>query len=125
MKKEQAIHQFWSGFGLKAYDEQTVPTGDDAPAFPYITYEVITDSLGYPVALTGSLWYRSTSWTDITDKKDQIAEYIGYGHKIIKIDGGYMYLTRGTPFAQRMGDENDDMIRRIFINIECEYLTAN
>jgi len=125
MKKEQAIHQFWSGFGLKAYDEQTVPTGDDAPAFPYITYEVITDSLGYPVALTGSLWYRSTSWTDITAKKDKIAESIGYGHKTIKIDGGYMYLTRGTPFAQRMGDENDNMIRRIYIQINCEYLTAD
>lgn len=123
--KEQAIHQFWSGFGLKAYDEQTVPTGDDAPAFPYITYEVITDNLNHPVMLTGSLWYRSASWAEITAKKDLIANSIGYGHKIIKIDGGYMYLTRGTPFAQRMGDETDDMIRRIYIQINCEYLTAN
>lgn len=124
MNKEQAIHSFWSGFGLKAYDEQTVPTGDDAPAFPYITYEVITNNIGNPVQLTASLWYRTTGWTEITAKKDQIAGAIGYGHKIIKIDGGYMYLTLGSPFAQRMADDTDDMIRRIYMQINCEYLTA-
>lgn len=125
MIKEQAIHQFWSSFGLKAYDEQTVPTGDDAPAFPYITYEVITDSINHPVLLTASLWYRATDWVAITEKKDEISEAISYGHKIIKIDGGYMYLTRGTPFAQRMSDENDDMIRRVYLQVNCEFLTAN
>jgi hypothetical protein len=124
MTKEQALHQFWSGFGLKAYDEMTVPTGDDAPALPYITYEVITDNIGHPVTCTASIWYRSSTWTEITQIKDQIAETIGYGHKMIKIDGGYMYLTRGTPFAQRMADDSDDMIRRIYVQLDCEYLTA-
>lgn len=124
MTKEQALHQFWSGFGLKAYDEMTVPTGDDAPALPYITYEVITDNIWHPVTCTASIWYRSSTWTEITQIKDQIAETIGYGHKMIKIDGGYMYLTRGTPFAQRMADDSDDMIRRIYVQLDCEYLTA-
>lgn len=124
MTKEQALHQFWSGFGLKAYDEMTVPTGDDAPALPYITYEVIVDNIGHPVTCTASIWYRSSTWTEITQIKDQIAETIGYGHKMIKIDGGYMYLTRGTPFAQRMADDSDDMIRRIYVQLDCEYLTA-
>lgn len=125
MKKEEALHSFWSSFGLKAYDEMTVPTGADAPALPYITYEVITDNIGHPVTCTASIWYRSTSWEAVTAKKDQIAEAIGYGHKIIKIDGGYMYLTRGTPFAQRMADDSDDMIRRIVLQVALEYLTAN
>jgi hypothetical protein len=124
LSKERALHQFWSGFGLKAYDEMTVPTGDDAPALPYITYEVITDNIGHPVTCTASIWYRSSTWTEITQIKDQIAETIGYGHKMIKIDGGYMYLTRGTPFAQRMADDSDDMIRRIYVQLDCEYLTA-
>lgn len=124
LSKERALHQFWSGFGLKAYDEMTVPTGDDAPALPYITYEVITDNIGHPVTCTASIWYRSSTWTEITQIKDQIAEAIGYGHKMIKIDGGYMYLTRGTPFAQRMADDSDDMIRRIYVQLDCEYLTA-
>lgn len=124
LSKERALHQFWSGFGLKAYDEMTVPTGDDAPALPYITYEVIVDNIGHPVTCTASIWYRSSTWTEITQIKDQIAETIGYGHKMIKIDGGYMYLTRGTPFAQRMADDSDDMIRRIYVQLDCEYLTA-
>lgn len=123
MTREKALHQFWSGFGLTAYDEQTVPTGDIAPALPYITYEVVTDNLNHPVSISGSVWYRSTSWTEVTNKANQIAESIGYGHKTIKIDGGYMYLTRGTPFMQRIADEGDS-IRRIMINLTCEYLTA-
>ena len=33
-------------------------------------------------------------------------------------------LKRGSPFAQRMSDPNDDMIRSIYINITVEFLTA-
>ena len=40
MNKEQAIHFFWSQFGLPAYDENSVP--DDAQ-MPYITYNVVID----------------------------------------------------------------------------------
>lgn len=120
MDKEQAIHDFWSGFGLTAYDSNTVPDGAQTP---YITYDVSIDNIGNPVLLTGSIWYRSTSWEAITKKKDEIAEAIGYGHKIIKVDGGYIYITRGSPFAQRMSNE-DDSIRRIYINLMAEFLTA-
>ena len=123
MNKEQAIQQFWSSFGLTAYDSNTIPTGKDKPKPPYITYDVITDSLGTPVALSGSIWYHSTKWDEITAKKDEIAAEIGYGHKIIKIDGGYLYITKGSPFAQRAPDE-DDSIRRIYINLMVEFLTA-
>ena len=35
MDKQQAIHGFWSSFGITAYDENSVP--DDAE-LPYITY---------------------------------------------------------------------------------------
>ena len=126
MDKAQAIQAFWSSFGIPAYDESTIPnadTSDHRPEPPYITYQVITDSIGTPVSLAGSIWYRSTRWAEITQKAEQIAEYIGYGHKIIKIDGGYLYITKGKPFAQRTSDE-DDSIRRIYINLMVEFLTA-
>lgn len=127
MNKAQAIHSFWSSFGIPAYDQNTIPNDDDnadhRPEPPYITYEVIEDSLNTPVALSGSIWYRSTRWAEITQKANEIAAEIGYGHKIIKIDGGYLYITKGTPFAQRMSDE-DDSIRRIYINLMVEFLTA-
>ena len=123
MDKAQALHNFWNSYGLTAYDENSLPSGDKKPECPYLTYSVSTGSIGDILMLSGSLWYRSTSWQEIQKKADQIAADIGYGFKIVPIDGGYMSITKGTPFAQRMADDSDDMIRRILININVEFLT--
>lgn len=124
--KEQALQTFWSSFGIAAYDESTVPTGSNAPAFPYITYNVVTDSLyGNSVAMTASVWDRSSSWQFVTDKSHQISAEIGVGGKSISVDGGYMWIKRGTPFAQRMADDSDDMVRRIYMNISVDFLTED
>lgn len=120
MTKDEAIYSFYSGFGLPAYDENTVPEGS---ALPYITYSVSTDSIGNIVILSASLWYRSTSWGAIQDKADEIAADLGYGGKIIKIDNGYLWLVKGSPFAQRMSEPSDKMVRRIVLNISAEFLT--
>lgn len=122
MTKDEAIYSFYSGFSLPAYDENTVPEGS---ALPYITYSVSTDSIGNIVILSASLWYRSTSWGAIQDKADEIAAAIGYGGKIIKIDNGYLWLTKGSPFAQRMSEPSDKMVRRIALNLNAEFLTEN
>lgn len=124
MDSLQTLHSFWSGFGLKAYDENTVP--DDAMTVnggKYLTYNAATAYFNEPVALSASLWYKSTSWAEITQKAAQIGETIGLGGKVIPCDGGYLWIKRGVPFSQRMSDE-DDTIRRIYINVEVEYLTA-
>lgn len=120
MNKAQVIHNFWSGFGLDAYDENAVP---DGAQMPYITYSVVTDSLDYIVLLTGSLWYRETTWENISKKANDISEALKDGIVIPLDERGYVYLYRGTPFAQRMGDEADDMIKRIYFNVNTEYLT--
>ena len=120
MTKDEAIYSFYSGFSLPAYDENTVPEGS---ALPYITYSVSTDSIGNMVILSASLWYRSTSWAAIQDKADEIATTLGHGGKIIKIDNGYLWLVKGSPFAQRMSEPSDKMVRRIIININAEFLT--
>lgn len=122
MNKEQAIQNFWASFGIPAYDESTVPT--DAK-MPYITYNVATDSLDNVVNLYASLWYRSSSWAEISNKKDEIEKALGKnGYRIKQLDEGYVWMTKGTPFAQRMGDPEDDMIRRIYMNVQAEFLTA-
>ena len=121
MDKSQAIDNFWNRFGIPAYDENTVP--QDAP-FPRITYNVETDSFDNPVGMNASLWYRSRSWKDISQKAEEIGEYITKMFPpTIQIDGGRLYITKGSPFAQRMNDP-DDSIRRIYLSIEAEYLTA-
>ena len=122
MTKAAAIYQFWSGFGLTAYEENTVPT--DA-AFPYITYQLVTDSFDSEVPVTASLWYRSESWTAINSKTEEISQTISRGGKIIPCDGGSIWLKRGQPFAQSMGDESDNLIKRKYINLTAEYLTLN
>ena len=122
MTKAAAIYQLWSGFGLTAYEENTVPT--DA-AFPYITYQLVTDSFYREVPVTASLWYRSESWTAINAKTEEISHKISRGGKIIACDDGAIWLKRGQPFAQNMGDESDDLIKRIYLNITAECLTAD
>lgn len=124
MDKAQAIHTFWSSFGLTAFDEGSAY--DERTDLPenYITYEVISSNFGDPVALTASLWYHSTSWAAISQKADEIAEYISYGGRVLKIDDGYMWVKLGTPFAQRMAVESNDSIRRIYMNISVDFLTA-
>lgn len=125
MDKEQALHQFWSSFGLTAYDENTVP--DNALTTnggKYLTYNVATASLDEPTPLYANLWYKSSSWAEITVKANEMSEAIGRGGAIVPFDGGYIWICRGAPFSQRMPDE-DDTIRRIYINVMAEYMSAN
>lgn len=122
MNKEQTIHAFWNSFGVKAYDEHTVP--DDA-VFPRITYTLATDSLNNVVNMNANIWYRSTSWEGATNLCNEIAKRIKeHGHQSLPFDGGYIYLCGGTPFAQRMDEPSDDMIKRYYINVQVEYLCA-
>lgn len=121
MDKYQAIDTFWNSFGWKAYDENTVP--DDAE-IPRITYSVVTDSIGTSVMIPASLWDKSTSWESISKKADEIGNALTKMYpSAIKIDEGRLYLTKGSPFAQRMADATDDTIRRIYINVDAEFFT--
>ena len=122
MTKAAAIYQFWNSFGLTAYEENTVPT--DA-VFPYITYQLVTDSFDREIQLSASLWYRSESWTAINAKTEEISQKISRGGKIISCDGGAIWLKRGQPFAQNMGDKSDDLIKRKYLNITAEFITAD
>lgn len=121
MWKEHAIHQFWSSFGIPAYDSTTV---DEDAEMPYITYDVSTGSIGDFILLTGSIWYRSDGWTAVTQKAHEIEEYLTtMSPPAIKIDGGRAYFTKGAPFSQRISEPNDDTVRRIYIQVNAEFLT--
>ena len=122
MTKAAAMYQFWNSFGLTAYEENTVP---DNAVFPYITYQLVTDSFDREIPLSASLWYRSESWTAINAKTEEISQKISRGGKIISCDGGAIWMKRGQPFAQNMGDESDDLIKRKYLNITAEFMTAD
>jgi len=117
MNKLQTLQAFWSGFGIPAYDENSVP---DEAQLPYITYDVSVDDFGNSVAQTASLWYKSTSWRDITEKEMEIAEFVGRGGRMIAYDNGAMWIRKANPWAQRMSDS--DTVKRMILNLEIEYL---
>lgn len=119
MDKAQALHSFWSRFSLKAYDENSVP---DSAQLPYITYEASIDEFGHTLAQTASLWYRSSSWVDIMAKEQEIANYITRGGRMIAYDNGAIWIRKASPWAQRMDDPSDEMIRRIVLNVMVEFL---
>ena len=127
MTKDQVIHAFWSSFGLKAYDENTVSTGTSAgeqPAMPYITYNLTLDGTMERTVMTASLWYRSTSWLEIDAKAEEISEYLTPPRTPFVCDNGRIWIKKGRNFAQRMKDPDDNMVRRIVLRIEVEYLTT-
>ena len=123
--KAATIYEFWNNFEMPAYEENSVPTGEDAPKFPYITYQLVTDSLGNEVAMTASLWYRGTSWVEANAKTEEISQRIGRKGAVLDCNGGKVWIKRGTPFAQNMSDESDNLIKRKYLNITAEYLTAD
>ena len=120
MTKYQALQHFWSSFGIPAYENSTVPDIESRGDF-YITYEAVTDSLDNAVPMSASIWkVNTTSWKDVSEVADRISDEL-IQVKTIPLDIGYLYITRGRPFSQKMSDE-DETVRRIYINIMAEYL---
>lgn len=122
MTKEAAIQSFFESFGLNAYPATSVPTGADAPEFPYITYNAPTDSDLERLSVNASVYYRSTSWTGVNAKVRQISEAIGRGITVDCDEGGIV-VRKGTPFSQPMGDDSDNMVKRKVLNFEFLYAT--
>lgn len=118
MNKIQKLNSFWNSFGIMACDVNTVP---DKAELPYITYDVSSDSFNSSVYQTVSIWYRSTKWDEITQKEQEISDYITRGGIILKYDGGAMWIHKSTPWAQRMSEPGDSTIRRIILNVVIEF----
>ena len=121
--KTQALYNFFRGFELPAYEENTVPTGANAPELPYITYATATSGFDDNVQISASLWYKGYSWADADRKAAEISDALAHGGKMIPYTGGALWIRRGTPFAQHMADA-DGKKRRIYINLTAEYLSA-
>lgn len=124
MDKLQALNDFWNRFGIPAFDSTSVPKEINGVPVkpPYITYDVAYDGFGSEVFLNASIWYREKSWKNATDKEAQISEEIGRGGTMVPYDGGAFWLKKGSPWAQRMNEPDDDMIKRILLQYSIEFL---
>lgn len=131
MNKQQAYNSFWNSFGVLAFEENSVPTQDvlkslaeskHLPSDRYITYQVLTDDLDHPVFPTASIYHRSTSWEVVDLLANRISKYIK-NMSIISLDDGGMFITKGTPFSQHMGEDGDTTIKRVVLNLGIEFFT--
>ena len=117
-----AIYDFLSKYGLPVYEETSVPTGGDAPDFPYMTYSLVAGYWGDgEQPLTVNLWYRTSSNVEPNAKAQQIGDDIGEGGCQIPYDGGVVWIKRGTPPWQSVPNESDRSIKRRYINLILEF----
>ena len=124
MNKDAAIHSFFESFGLSAFPATSVPTsGDEKPDFPYITYTFSTDSDLERTIANASVWHRSESWAGLNATVRNISESVG-GGVVIQCDEGAIIIRKSSPFAQPMGDDSDNMIKRKILNFEFLYATT-
>jgi len=112
IKEAQALYNYFSGFGIPAYAENTVP--DDA-VLPYITYPLYQPEWRSKHTFYVIVYYRhKTSNLDSLSKADEIAGAIGEGIRL-PFDGGMLVLWPETPLVQAMPPNGD--IRAAYINL--------
>lgn len=126
MDFQQALDKFWNGFGVIAFQDDSVPDANqfedmNINPYPRITYSVSTNDFGVPTSMTASIWDRSTSWKTALGILKEVKNTLKNGGVQIHYNEGVMWIKTGTPFSSEMSDP-DDTIKRIVINIETEYL---
>lgn len=128
MDKWQAQQHYWSLFGLRAFNEETVPdfvpdaNGNSVELVPpYITYQAVNGSLNGKLNASARVWYKGNSWTPIYAKVSEIEKN---GDQDIPIDGGVMHVrVPVSNFAQPLGDPNDKELRTVALSVEIEFLS--
>ena len=123
---EAALYQFLAGFGLPVYAATATPDeGDDEWAgFPYMTYDLVVGGWdGGEVNVPVNLWYRGDSEAAPNAKVREMAEGIGLGGLTIPCQGGFIWVKKGSPWAQAVRVEGEDeKVKRRYVNINVEYL---
>lgn len=116
----EALYNFWSAFGIPAYEENSVP--QDA-SFPYITFESTVGDFGNIIPLSASIWDRTRKGTAFIDAKaDEIEQAIKNMDVCPVIKGGRYRVFLDGPFAQNMGDP-DELIKRKLLSVKFEFMT--
>lgn len=129
MTREQAIFDFWNSFNIPAFEENSVPTGENAPAYPYITYQLVIDNFGSQVQTSASVYDRDkdnySALFQVLQKTAEIRRKISRGGIMLAFDDGAVWLKPNAPFSQIMGDSEDNAVRRAYLNMTAEFISAD
>ena len=123
MTKAAALYNFFNSFGMPAYATTSVP---EDVIFPYLTYDLVLDNWGGgEVSTTVNLWFYTASEAIPNAKVQEISEAIGYSGKVLECDEGYIWIKRGSPWAQSLSDDTAPDIKRRYLNVTAEFFTLN
>ena len=115
MDRWEALYAFWASFGVPAYESNSVPDLKEI-AFPFISYDAVSAAWDSNALCNASVWTRSSSWAAADALADAIEARI-FGGCNIPYDGGTIWITPESPFAQSMGDPDDDRIKRKLLSV--------
>lgn len=121
MDRQEAIHFFWSQFAT-AYEENSVEDDADLKT-GYITYQKVISDFEDPVFPEATIWTRSKSWLTADTILNNIADFLGEGGQIIKINEGRLWVVKGSPFAQEYTENDDTDIKAYRLNVSMEFMT--
>lgn len=108
----KALYKFFAGFGLQAYEENSVP---DDVALPYITYQVSIPDWRDSASISASVWYMGTGYAEVNAKVDEIQKKIGEGY-MAPAGNGCIYISKEIPFAQAI-PTGDDNVKVVTLNL--------
>lgn len=121
MTKEQALYGFFNSFNITGYRNTAVP---DDVSLPYLTFDTPISSFDEdPVSITLNLYFYTDSEAVPDAKAEEVRQAIGPGGKLLRCDGGMIWLKWGSPWCQSLVDDTNPNIKRRYINITAEYLT--
>ena len=109
----EALKSFFSGFGVPAYSETSVP---DDIQLPYITYPMKEPEWAQPTSFYIVLWCRTKGYVTALTKADQILAAIGEGVRI-ETGSGWVVIRPDTPLMQEMKDNENDT-KALYINLK-------
>lgn len=121
MTVREALFQFWSSFSVPAYEENSVPSGEDFPGFPYITFPMVESGFGDDSHIFVSVWTRSPSWETAIEITDAVKTRLKDGGTFVRYDGGAVCITKGVPFSRGTGDPNDDQVKRMLLDVTLHF----
>lgn len=114
------LNAFYSGFGVPAYPEDSVPIRDEDGELiepPYITYTVVCPDWRGTAIHQARVWTRSESFMQAAELTDKVLAAIGQGVTLTAVGGrGYVTIDPGTPLVQ-MQPIDEPLYKVSYINL--------
>ena len=129
MDRIATLQSFFSRF-LPSYEENALYSQPTRPAYPYLTYEGVfgryDPAINASTSCTFSTWYRESGWVNSVNKTKEISRAIPtQGLRLLCDEGVIIITAESDPFGSRMGDDSDDLIKRMVHRIGITFFTTN